>query len=397
MKTYLVGGAVRDHLLGREPRERDWLVTGVSGEELEARGFERVGRQFPVYLHPQTHEEYALPRGTASGAAALEDDLRRRDLTINAMAFDPDGELIDPCAGRDDLDRRILRHTPAFRDDPIRLLRLARFAARLQTEGFDIATETLQLAQQMVAEGDLDELVAERTFAEIERALQEDHPERFFEVLRECGALAVVLPEVDRLFGIPQPAEYHPEIDSGVHTMMVLQQACRLSPAPAVRFAALLHDVGKGLTPASEWPRHIGHEGRGAHLIEGIARRLCLPNSWRDLALAAARHHLNCHRARELRPTTIRKMLKSLDALRRPQLFDQFLLVCEADARGRSGLENRPYPQAGFLRGARDAAAIVDNRAAIKGRKGDEHVAIAIQRAQVRAIAEYCNSFREEP
>ena len=392
MNTYLVGGAVRDQLLGYPVRERDWLVTGVTGEQLRALGYRQVGKHFPVFLHPLTHEEYALPRhargGDASQPASVEEDLQRRDLTINAMALAEDGSLIDPCGGQQDLQQRLLRHTPAFRDDPIRLLRAARFAARYHELGFRIADDTRQLMQQMVDQGDLADLVPERTFSEIARALEEEQAQVFFQVLRECGALALILPEVDRLFGVPQPPQYHPEIDTGVHTLMVLQQACRLSEEAQVRFAALLHDVGKGTTPEEEWPRHIGHEARGVALIDGLAQRLRIPNDWRDLASACARYHLHGHRALQLKPASLLKLLDGLDALRRPQRFEQFLLVCIADMRGRSGLEDRPYPQADYLRGALDALARLDNRSVIAGTKG-RSVEETLRRAQLRELAAF--------
>jgi len=395
LKTYLVGGAVRDRLLGRPVRERDWLVTDTTADELRAMGFQPVGRHFQVFLHPQTQEEYALPRGPAG--SGVTGDLQRRDLTINALALGPDGELVDPCDGQGDLQRRLLRHTPAFREDPLRVLRLARFAARYHDLGFTVALETRQLARDMVRQGELDTLVPERVFAEIRSALQEPYPVEFFRVLRDLGALAVILPELDRLFGIPQPARYHPEIDTGVHSLMVLQQACRLSPEPEVRFAALLHDVGKGLTPAAEWPRHIGHERRGAELVDTLAQRLRIPGDWQQLARAAAAQHLNCHRALHLRPVTLLKMLSSLDALRRPQRFGRFLLVCEADMRGRAGYEDKPYPQARFMQGARDAAAAVDSRQVVARCRSPKAIPRALRDARVEAISAFQERFAAPP
>ena len=395
MKTYLVGGAVRDRLLGRPVRERDWLVTDTTADELRAMGFQPVGRHFQVFLHPQTQEEYALPRGPEGTGVA--GDLQRRDLTINALALGPDGELVDPCDGQGDLQRRLLRHTPAFREDPLRVLRLARFAARYHDLGFTVAMETRRLARDMVRQGDLDTLVPERVFAEIRSALQEPYPVEFFRVLRDLDALAIILPEVDRLFGIPQPAQYHPEIDAGVHSLMVLQQACRLSPAPEVRFAALLHDVGKGLTPAAEWPRHIGHERLGADLVDKLAQRLRIPGDWQQLARAAAAQHLNCHRALQLRPATLLKMLSSLDALRRPQRFARFLVVCEADMRGRTGFEDEPYPQARFMQGARDAAAAVDSREVVARCRSPKAIPRALREARVQAITGFQKSFTTPP
>jgi tRNA nucleotidyltransferase (CCA-adding enzyme) len=395
LKTYLVGGAVRDRLLGRPVRERDWLVTDTTAEELRALGFQPVGRHFQVFLHPRTHEEYALPRGPEGTGVA--GDLQRRDLTINALALGPDGELVDPCDGRGDLQRRLLRHTPAFREDPLRVLRLARFAARFHDLGFTVAQETRHLAREMARQGELDGLVPERVFAEIRGALQEPYPAEFFRVLRDLEALAIILPEVDRLFGIPQPARHHPEIDTGVHSLMVLQQACRLSPEADVRFAALVHDVGKGLTPVAEWPRHIGHESRGAELVDTLAQRLRIPRDWQQLARAAAAQHLNCHRALQLRPATVLKMLSSLDALRRPQRFARFLVVCEADMRGRTGFEDEPYPQARFMQGARDAAAAVDSRAVVAQCRSDKAIPGALRDARVQAIAAFRKRFAASP
>ncbi len=396
MKIYLVGGAVRDRLLGRPESERDWLVIGAAPEQLLALGYRRVGRDFPVFLHPETHEEHALPRhgrGEESAQpATLEEDLARRDLTINAMALGPEGELIDPCGGRRDLEQRILRHTPAFEEDPLRVLRLARFAARFQPLGFRVAEETCALAGAMAKRGELDRLVPERVFAEISRALEEEQAPEFFRVLRECGALTPVLPELDRLFGVPQPERHHPEIDSGLHSLQVLEQACRFSREPEVRFAALLHDLGKGTTPKNEWPRHIAHEKRGVPIIEALCARLRIPNRWRELATLTARYHLDVHRAKELRPTTLLKLLEALDAVRRPERFEQFLLVCRADRLGRPGREERPYPQADYLRTARAAAAAVDSRVIAKeldGRQIEEQ----LRRARLEAISEVARRF----
>jgi tRNA nucleotidyltransferase (CCA-adding enzyme) len=336
MRIYLVGGAVRDALLGRPARERDWVVVGATPETLERRGFRPVGRDFPVFLHPETHEEYALARverktgpgyrGFAvefSPDVTLEEDLRRRDLTINAIARDEAGELVDPYGGRADLARRVLRHvSDAFVEDPVRILRVARFAARYAPLGFTVADETLALMRRMVADGEVNALVAERVWAETAKALAEDRPDVYFEVLRACGALAVVFPELDRLWGVPQPAKWHPEVDTGVHVMMVLRQAARLAPEPRIRFAALTHDLGKGETPADRWPRHHGHEERSVRLVERLCERLRVPNDFR-----------------------------------RPERFVEFLVACEADIRGRAGLEERPYPQAEYLREARRVAA----------------------------------------
>ncbi|MEJ2509473.1 MAG: multifunctional CCA addition/repair protein, partial [Gammaproteobacteria bacterium] len=369
MDIYLVGGSVRDKHLGLPVADRDWVVVGATAEDMLRAGYRQVGRDFPVFLHPQTGEEYALARTerkTAPGYTGfnvhaapdvtLEQDLQRRDLTINAMAETPEGELIDPYHGMSDLQARVLRHvSPAFVEDPVRILRVARFAARLVPLGFGIAEETLALMREMVANGEVDALVPERVWAELVRALGESRPSRFFEVLRECGALARLLPEVDRLFGVPQPEQHHPEIDTGVHVMMVVDQAARLSPEPAVRFAALVHDLGKGITPREQWPRHVEHEARGVPLVEALCERYKVPNDFRDLAVLVTRYHLHYHRAAELRPGTLLDLFQSLDAFRRPERFEQFLLACEADARGRPGYEERDFDQPKILRAAHAA------------------------------------------
>ncbi len=370
MQVYLVGGAVRDGLLGREIKERDWVVVGATAEEMERLGYLRVGRDFPVFLHPETREEYALARLERKVAAGyrgfhtefspqvtLEEDLARRDLTINAMAQASDGTLIDPFGGRQDLQARVLRHvSPAFVEDPVRILRIARFAARFAGAGFTVAPQTLALMREMSGNGEVDALVAERVWQETERALAEPHPEVFFEVLRSCGALERIFPEVSALYGVPQPAKWHPEIDAGVHTMMVLQMAARLSPAAVVRFAALTHDLGKAHTPPDQWPKHHGHEAHSVRLVDALCDRLRIPNDFRELARLVAAHHGVAHRAFELRPATVLELLERTDAFRRSERFDLFLLACEADARGRRGLEERPYEQAGLLRRALAAA-----------------------------------------
>jgi tRNA nucleotidyltransferase (CCA-adding enzyme) len=373
VKVYQVGGCVRDRLLGLPVQDRDWVVVGATPEELRARGFRPVGKDFPVFLHPETGEEYALARTErktgpgytgfavhASPEVTLEEDLRRRDLTINAMAIDQAGAIIDPYHGREDLSRGVLRHvSPAFVEDPVRVLRVARFAARY---GFAVAEETAALLRTMVEAGEVDALTPERVWAELERALGEPLPGRFLEVLRACGALARLFPEIEALFGVPQPAEHHPEIDTGRHLLLVLAQAARLSPDPRVRFAALVHDLGKGTTPAAEWPRHRGHEERGVALVERLCRRYRAPREYRDLGVLTARYHGQIHRALELRAATTLDLLEAADALRRPERFERLLLACEADFRGRPGYEDRPYPQAGRLRAARAAAAAVAAR-----------------------------------
>lgn len=402
MKTYLVGGAVRDRLLGLPVRERDWVVTGATPEDMTRRGFRPVGREFPVFLHPETGEEYALARTErksgrgyhgfvfhAAPDVPLEADLRRRDLTINAIAEAEDGSLIDPFGGRADLDRRLLRHvSPAFVEDPLRVLRVARFAARFAGLGFRVAGETLALMRELSASGELEQLTPERVFEETRKALASDAPQVFFRVLRDCGALAVLFPELDRLFGVPQPERHHPEIDTGLHTLLVLEQAAGLSAEPAVRFAALLHDLGKGLTPAALLPRHHGHESRGVPLVEQVCERLRVPRAWRELAVLVCRWHLHCHRAAELKPATILKLLEATDAFRRPERFAQFLLACEADARGRRGLEDRDYPQADYLRRALRAAADVNAAAlAAETSGGGEAIAKRLRAAREAAIA----------
>ncbi len=366
MKTYLVGGAVRDELLGCPVTERDWVVVGARPEDLLALGYQQVGRDFPVFLHPETRDEYALARterkrghgytGFAvdcDPSVSLEEDLLRRDLTVNAMAKSPSGEIIDPYGGRQDLAAGVLRHvSAAFVEDPLRVLRTARFAARFAHRGFTVAPETLDLMAEIVRQGELAHLPAERVWIELERALGERNPEVFVEVLRECGALARLLPELEALFGVPQPPRHHPEIDSGVHTLMALRQAVALSSDTAVRFAVLVHDLGKGTTPVSEWPRHIAHERRGLTLIDRVCDRLKAPNQHRHLARITCAYHAHCHRALTLRGRTLLKLFDATDAFRRPERFEAFLLACEADARGRLGLEGRDYPQADYLRGA---------------------------------------------
>jgi tRNA nucleotidyltransferase (CCA-adding enzyme) len=373
MKIYEVGGAIRDELLGLEVHERDWVVVGATPEQMAARGFRPVGRDFPVFLHPETGEEYALARTerkTAPGYrgfethsapdVTLEQDLERRDLTINAIARDASGALVDPFGGRRDIEARVLRHvSAAFVEDPVRILRVARFAARFARLGFVVADDTLALMARMVAGGEAGALVAERVWQETEKALCTDEPQVYFRVLRECGALAVVFPELDRLFGVPQPERWHPEVDTGVHTFMVLEQAARLSSDPRVRFAALMHDLGKGTTPPSDWPRHPGHEARSVELLADLGARLRVPRDYQELAALVARYHGHCHRMDELRDATVLDLLEGIDAFRRPARMEQFVLACEADARGRTGFELRPYPQATALRACAAAAAAV--------------------------------------
>ncbi|HSN72381.1 MAG TPA: multifunctional CCA addition/repair protein [Steroidobacteraceae bacterium] len=402
MKAYIVGGAVRDRLLGLPVQERDWVVVGSTPEEMIDRGFRPVGRDFPVFLHPETAEEYALARTErktgpgyrgfttiASPDVTLEQDLARRDLTINAIAEDPaTGELTDPWGGRADLANRRLRHvSPAFVEDPLRVLRVARFGARFAVHGFTVDPPTLALMERIAASGELDALVAERVWQETRRALATETPRAYFETLRACGALVHVFPEIAALYGVPQPPTWHPEIDPGLHTMMVLEQAAALTPDPMVRFAALTHDLGKGTTPPSEWPRHAGHEARGTKLIDGLCDRLRIPNEYRELARLVARHHGVVHRIAEVRTTTLLDLLEHVDALRRPERFRQFLTACEADMRGRTGFEQRPYPQAGELERACAAAAAVrlapESLAGLDGRR----IAQRYREARLAAIA----------
>lgn len=401
MRVYEVGGAVRDALLGLPFTERDWVVVGASPDELTAQGFRQVGKDFPVFLHPRTGEEYALARTErkvgpgykgftfdTSKAITLEQDLERRDLTINAIARTAEGELIDPWHGRRDLANRVLRHvSPAFREDPLRVLRVARFAARFAPLGFTIAPETLALMRDIVAADELEALRPERVWQETAKALGTDRPDVYFSVLKDAEALPRVFPEVAALFGIPQPERWHPEVDTGVHTLLALRKAAELTPSPEVRFAVLVHDLGKATTPTALLPRHHGHEQRSEELIAKLCARLPVPNRFRELAVLVARHHGVVHRAAELKPQTTLRIIQEADALRNVERFEQLLLACEADARGRLGLEDRPYPQAERLRAALRAVRSVDSadvRAAthLEG----EALGRAIHDARLRAL-----------
>ena len=403
MKVFLVGGAVRDRLLGRSSGDRDWVVVGTTPEVMGAAGYLPVGRDFPVFLHPRTHEEYALARTerkTGPGyhgfvfrtgpEVTLEDDLSRRDLTINAMAQAEDGTLVDPWGGQADLAARVLRHVgPAFAEDPVRILRLARFAARFTD--FLVAPETLALCRAMVEAGEVDALVPERVWQELSRGLMEARPSRMIEVLRDCGALARLLPEVDALFGVPQRADHHPEIDTGVHLMMVLDMAERLGTALPVRFACLVHDLGKATTPADILPRHLGHEGRSVKLLGPLAARLRVPVECRELAELVAREHGNLHASASFGAEALVRLFDRCDAWRRPERFEQALQACECDARGRLGFEERPYSQADRLRGALAAARAVDSgavsaEALARGLKGPA-IGQALQQARIAAVA----------
>ena len=404
MKVFLVGGAVRDRLLGRPSGDRDWVVVGTTPEVMGAAGYLPVGRDFPVFLHPRTHEEYALARTerkTGPGyhgfvfrtgpEVTLEDDLSRRDLTINAMAQAEDGTLVDPWGGQADLAARVLRHVgSAFAEDPVRILRLARFAARFTD--FSVAPETLALCRAMVEAGEVDALVPERVWQELSRGLMEARPSRMIEVLRDCGALARLLPEVDALFGVPQRADYHPEIDTGVHLMMVLDMAERLGTALPVRFACLTHDLGKATTPADILPRHLGHEGRSVKLLGPLAARLRVPVECRELAELVAREHGNLHASASFGAEALVRLFDRCDAWRRPERFEQALQACECDARGRLGFEERPYSQADRLRGALAAARAVDSgavsaEALARGLKGPA-IGQALQQARIAAVAQ---------
>lgn len=404
MKTYVVGGAVRDALLGLPVKDRDHVVVGATPEQMLAQGFVPVGKDFPVFLHPVSHEEYALARterktapgytGFAFHAApdvTLEQDLQRRDLTINAMALDTDGSLIDPCGGRADLEQKIFRHVaPAFSEDPVRILRVARFAARFA--GFSVAPETLALMQQMVTHGEVDALVPERVWQELARGLMEAQPSRMFAVLRDCGALARILPELDALAGVPQPPQHHPEIDTFVHVMLVVDTAAQKELGLSVRFAALMHDLGKGTTPPEQWPRHIAHEARSVKHVEQVCARLKIPNDVRDLAVMTAREHGNVGRAFEMRADTIVDLLERCDAFRKPERFLAMLQAAECDHLGRIGFEDKPFPQAPLLAAALSSAQAVPAGAIAKSVTGQytdrqaERIQQAIRKVRVEAV-----------
>lgn len=406
MQIYLVGGAVRDKLLQYPVKEKDWVVVGATPEQMADLGYKPVGKDFPVFLHPRTKEEYALARTerkTAPGykgfvfntdeSVTLEEDLARRDLTINAIAEDEKGNIFDPYHGKTDLEQKLLRHvSPAFAEDPVRILRVARFAARYKHLGFRVADETMTLMKNMVQQGEVDALVAERVWQEMQKALGEQHPEEFIHVLKACGALQKILPEIDCLFGIPQPECYHPEIDTGVHTIMVLQQACKLSKDRVIRFAALAHDLGKGVTPRDILPSHRGHEERGVLVIKELCNRLRIPNEYRDLAILSSRFHLHLHRALELKTTTLLKTLEQLDALRKPQRFEAFLTVCLADIRGRKGSENCDYPQMDYMRQAFNAIKDVDITELKQQQLTGEDMANAIREQRLKALKQIKNS-----
>ncbi|ELL0577873.1 multifunctional CCA addition/repair protein [Vibrio cholerae] len=400
MQIYLVGGAVRDQLLQLPVYDRDWVVVGSSPQAMLAAGFQAVGKDFPVFLHPKSKEEHALARTERktgvgyTGFAChytpdvtLEDDLLRRDLTINAMAQDNSGQLIDPYGGQRDLAAKVLRHvSPAFVEDPLRVLRVARFAAKLHHLGFTVAEETMQLMAKIAQSGELQYLTAERVWQEWHKSLSTHHPEVFLQVLRDCCALAVVLPEIDRLFGVPQPGKWHPEIDTGIHTLMVAKQAAQLSDSLPVRFAAQVHDLGKGVTPPSEWPSHKLHCHTGLNIIESLCERIRVPNEFRDLALAVCAQHSNIHRADELKPATKLKVLGLLDVWRKPERLEQVLLCCEADHRGRLGLEAEPYPQREIFLRAYQAALGVAVQAVIADGFQGKQIKEELDKRRVSAI-----------
>ena len=403
MQVYKVGGAVRDRLLGLPVTDVDRVVVGATTEEMLAQGFRPVGADFPVFLHPKTGEEYALARTErksgrgyggftfyASPEVTLEEDLIRRDLTINAMAEDDQLNLTDPYHGQRDLEARILRHvSPAFAEDPLRVLRVARFAARYAGLGFTVADETMGLMRQLSESGELQALTAERSWKEISRALMEDRPQVFIQVLRDCGALKELMPEVDALFGVPQPETHHPEIDTGLHTLSVLEQSALHKQPLTVRWACLLHDLGKGLTPEEEWPRHIAHEHTGLKLIKAVNERFKVPKDCQELALLVGQYHTHGHRALELKASTLLELLQSFDVYRRPQRFEEFIAACEMDARGRKGLEQRSYPQADYLRGAAKAARAVAVQPLLEqGFKGPE-LGEALKRERLKALKAY--------
>ncbi len=417
MDIYLVGGAVRDKKLGLGTKDRDWVVVGGTPQAMLDAGYRQVGKGFPVFLHPQTSEEYALARTErkiapghtgfeihANKDVTLEEDLLRRDLTINAMAEDTAGNLVDPYGGEQDCENRILRHvSDAFREDPLRVLRVARFAARFAHLGFSVAEETLSLMRVMVADGELDTLVGERVWSELQRALAEPSPQAFLQVMRDCGALQVILPEVDALYGVPQPSKYHPEVDTGLHIELCLQQARALCAANKleddgpVLYATLVHDVGKALTDPDNWPSHYGHEALGLRALQTLHARLPVPNEHAALAKLVCEHHTKLHRVQELKPSTLLKLLESLDAIRRPERLNKFLLACEADARGRTGLEEREYPQRDYLLAVLEAANSIDIPALLANKADGEQPGELIAEARLRTISDLLTQLRSAP
>jgi tRNA nucleotidyltransferase (CCA-adding enzyme) len=409
MEIYLVGGAVRDKLLNFPVMEQDWVVLGETPESMVKQGFRPVGKDFPVFLHPQSHEEYALARTErktapgykgfavhASPDVSLEQDLLRRDLTINAMAMTPQGQLIDPYGGQQDLENRIFRHiSPAFSEDPVRILRVARFAARYGHLGFKLAEETRELMQSMVTAGEVDFLVSERVWAELFKVLGEQSPSAFFYTLKDCTALEKIFPEINCLFGVPQPEKHHPEIDTGLHSMLCLEQAALLSARPEVRFAALVHDLGKGLSPEEQWPHHYNHEKKGLPVLEQLCIRLRVPNAFKILAIQVMQYHTHCHRAFELRASTLTDVLGVLGAFKANSTLNEFLLACEADAKGRTGFEHVPYPQAEMFRLAAKAAASVDTSEILNSELQGAKIGEAIRRLRIKAVADVINTCKQ--
>ncbi|MFZ8990162.1 MAG: multifunctional CCA addition/repair protein [Pseudohongiellaceae bacterium] len=408
MQTYLVGGAVRDKLLGLETKDRDWVVVGAAPQEMLDLGYQQVGQDFPVFLDPESHDEYALARTerktgpgykgfaiNSSPEVTLEEDLLRRDLTINAIAMDENGSLIDPFGGQFDIEDRVLRHVSgAFVEDPLRVLRVARFAARFAHLGFRVANETRDLMRSICHSGELDHLVPERIWKELELALTSQTPSVFIEVLRECYALAAILPEVNNLFGVPQPEKYHPEIDTGLHILLCLEQARKLCDDSVVLYATLVHDVGKGLTDPDQWPSHVGHEAAGLSLLNQIESRLRVPKEHAQLSRLVCEHHTKLHRVKELKPATVLKLLESLDAFRRPERLDKFLLACEADARGRTGLETRDYPQNVYLKTLLLSASAIDSRAVLAASRAEPKA--AIYEARLSSITKTIESLKHD-
>ena len=408
MQTYLVGGAVRDKLLGLKTKDRDWVVVGAAPQEMLDLGYQQVGQEFPVFLDPESHDEYALARTehktgpgykgfaiNSSPEVTLEEDLLRRDLTINAIAMDETGSLIDPFGGQCDIEDRVLRHVSgAFVEDPLRVLRVARFAARFAHLGFRVASETRDLMRSICHSGELDHLVPERIWKELELALNSQTPSVFIEVLRECDALMAILPEVNNLFGVPQPEKYHPEIDTGLHILLCLEQARKLSDDSIVLYATLVHDVGKGLTDPDQWPSHVGHESAGLGLLDKIESRLRVPKEHAQLSRLVCKHHSKLHRVKELKPATVLQLLESLDAFRRPERLDKFLLACEADARGRTGLETRDYPQTDYLKTLLLSASAIDSQAVLAASRAEPKV--AIYEARLSSITKTIESLKHD-
>ncbi len=408
MEKYLVGGAVRDHLLGLPIIEKDWVVIGETPESMVKQGFHLVGKDFPVFLHPKSHDEYALARTErktalgykgfavhASPDITLEEDLIRRDLTINAMAMTSLGDIIDPYGGQKDLQNKVFRHiSPAFSEDPVRILRIARFAARFGHLGFTIAEETLSLMKSMVNSGEIDALIPERVWAELFKALKEQSPTHFFYTLKKCSALKKIIPEIDRLFGVPQPEKYHPEIDTGIHALLSLEQASKLTDSPEVRFAALTHDLGKGFSPKEHWPSHHGHENNGLPVLEGLCARLRIPHTFKSLAMQVMQYHTHCHKAFELKASTLTDMLTALNAFKPNSSLEAFILACIADARGRTGFEDVAYPQADLLTLAAKAGSNIDKSKALNGKLQGADIGRTLRDLRIKAVAEVINQYK---